>query len=326
MPLFRFALFCSSIILTLHIASGASAQIARLELLAIPSNTPTDQEFLTGRRDAKAVMVLGELRIPKPGVDKLAAVVLLHGSGGLNSLHDNWARELNALGVATLMVDSFNPRGILGTQADQDQLTRMAQVLDAYRALELLAKHPRIDAARIAVMGFSRGGGAAHWAALKRFYAMHGPTSGLSFAGHIAFYPTCNRVFANADETTGKPIRIHHGTADDYIPIGGCRSYVERLKKAGADIALIEYADAHHVFDSPALATPVKLGQAQTTRNCPPIEEWPDGRLVNSKTKAPFTYATDPCVERGTTVAFNPTAHATSLTAVKAFVRELLQP
>src|SRR5215207_5854844 len=157
MPLFRFALLCSSIILSLHIASDASAQIARLELLAIPSNTPTDQEFLTGRKDTKAVMVLGELRIPKPGVDKLAAVVLLHGSGGLSVLHDNWARELNALGVATLMVDSFNPRGISGTQADQDQLTRMAQVLDAYRALELLAKHPRIDAARIAVMGFSRG-------------------------------------------------------------------------------------------------------------------------------------------------------------------------
>jgi dienelactone hydrolase len=55
--------------------------------------------------------------------------------------------------------------------------------------LELLAKHPRIDSNRVMVMGFSRGGGAAHWSALKRFLKMHGPDGGLMFAGHIALYP-----------------------------------------------------------------------------------------------------------------------------------------
>jgi hypothetical protein len=63
----------------------------------------------------------------------------------------------------------------------------------------LLSKHPRIDPERILVMGFSRGGRAAHWSAQKRFLAMHGPTGGQQFAGHIAFYPTCNRFFAGFD-------------------------------------------------------------------------------------------------------------------------------
>ncbi len=134
-------------------SASAHAQIARLELHMMQTQSPTDQEFLTGGKDAKPVIITGELRIPRPGTDRLPAMVLLHGSGGASGLQDNWAREFNALGIATLIVDSFTGRGIVSTGNDQDQLSRLAGVLDAYRALELLAKHPRIDAARVMVMG-----------------------------------------------------------------------------------------------------------------------------------------------------------------------------
>jgi hypothetical protein len=101
---------------------------------------------------------------------------------------------------------------------------------------------------------------------------------------------------------------------------------VDRLRKAGKDILLTEYPDAHHVFDNPALQNPLKLPQAQTTRRCPPLEETPDGQIVNSQTKQPFTYAGDPCVERGTTVAYHAQAHAEALKAIKEFVIATLQP
>ena len=305
--------------------ASAYAQISRLELHAIQSHSPTDQEFLTGKSDAKPVTITGELRIPRAGTDRLPAVILLHGSGGASALHDNWAREFNALGVATLIVDSFTGRGIVSTGGDQDQLSRLAGVIDAYRALELLAKHPRIDANRVMVMGFSRGGGAAHWTALKRFLAMHGPKDGLMFAGHIALYPTCNRNFIDGLDVVDKPIRIFHGAADDYVPSAPCRSYVERLRKAGKNISITEYPDAHHVFDYPALKNMQKAPQAQTTRRCPPLEEAQDGRIINSKTKQPFTYASDPCVERGTTVGYHAQAHADALKAIKEFITATLQ-
>jgi dienelactone hydrolase len=304
----------------------AYAQIARLELHTIQSHSPTDQEFLTGKRDAKPVTISGELRIPRPGTDRLPAVVLLHGSGGASGLQDNWAREFNALGVATLIVDSFTGRGIVSTGGDQDQLSRLAGVLDAYRALELLGKHPRIDASRVMVMGFSRGGGAAHWTALKRFLMMHGPKDGLMFAGHIALYPTCNRNFIDGLDVVDKPIRIFHGAADDYVPSAPCRSYVERLRKAGKNISITEYPDAYHIFDNPALKNMQKAPQAQTTRRCPPLEETQDGRIINSKTKQPFTYASDPCVERGTTVGYHAQAHADALKAINEFITTTLQP
>ncbi len=80
-----------------------------------------------------------------PGV----AVILIHGSGGIGGQGasvDEWTRQLNQFGIAAFALDSFAGRGIVSTVADQSQLGRLNMVVDAYRALQTLANHPRIDA------------------------------------------------------------------------------------------------------------------------------------------------------------------------------------
>jgi dienelactone hydrolase len=211
-------------------------------------------------------------------------------------------------------VDSFAARGLTAVGNDQAQLGRLVQVLDSYRALELLAKHPRIDAARVAAMGFSRGGQGVLYASMKRFQKMHS-TGGTAFATSIPFYPECDTAFIEDADVTDAPIRIFHGVADDYVSLARCRSYVERLRKAGKNVELTEYAGAHHVFDGMQFKTPLKLPEAQTTRNCQ-LEEIADGIVINSQTKQRFTYS-DPCVERGATVAYQEEAHKASVQAVK---------
>ena len=142
----------------------------------------------------------GELRLPKAQTDKFPAVILLHGSGGLGgtgSPIDEWSRSLNELGVAAFAVDSFAGRRIVSTNTDQTQLDRLNMVVDAYRALEMLAKHPRIDPTRIAVMGFSRGGQSALYSAMTRLYQAEGSANGLRFATHVAFHPDCMTVYRN---------------------------------------------------------------------------------------------------------------------------------
>lgn len=62
----------------------AWAQVARMEIHSFQSTTLTDQEFLTGRKEAKPVTLAGELRLPRPGNDRLPLVVLLHLSGGIS--------------------------------------------------------------------------------------------------------------------------------------------------------------------------------------------------------------------------------------------------
>ncbi len=298
------------------------AQIARVEVYPVHSVTMSDQDFLNGRKDGKPVLLAGALRIPRPGTDKLPAVVLLHGSGGVGTNVVDWENELNAMGLATFVLDAFTGRGIVQTSTDQASLGRLAMTYDAYRALEVLEKHSRIDPQRIAVMGFSRGGQAALYSSVKRFQKMHGPASGRDFAAYIPFYASCGTTFVSDDEVSPNPIRMFHGAADNYVPVAPCRGFVERLKAKGANVTLTEYPGAHHVFDGRAFKTPVTAAKSQSTRGCE-LAEAKGGVVVNVKTRQPFSYA-DPCVQLGPTIAYDEKAHAESLKAVKEFVSATL--
>lgn len=302
--------------------AASNAQIARMEIHSFPTTTLTDQEFLTGRKEGVPTTISGELRLPKQGVDRVPVVVLLHGSGGVGGYVTDWEQDFNSMGVATFVIDSFTGRGIVNTNDDQAQLGRLAMIVDAYRALDLLAKHPRIDPARIVLMGFSRGGQAALYASVKRFRRMHGP-AGQEFAAYIPFYPTCN-TYRDDDEVADKPIRLFHGSSDNYAPPGPCRAYIERLKAKGKDVQFTEYPGAGHVFDWQALKTPMKLEKAQTTRQCQ-LTEAENGVIINAKTKQPFTYA-DPCVEYGPTVAYDENASAQARKAIREFLTTTLKP
>lgn len=196
-------------------------------------------------------------------------------------------------------------------------------IYDVYRALKLLAKHPRIDPARIAVMGFSHGGETVLRASMKRFQRMYGPTN-LEFAAYIALYPNCATTYRDEEDVSDRPIRLFHGTADDYAPFAPTLAYSERLKAKGKNVQLTAYEGAFHVFDWQAVKKPVRLEKAQTNRQCQ-VAEIDNGILINVKTKEPFTWA-DPCVERGVTLAYDEKASTDARKEIKALVTTVLKP
>jgi dienelactone hydrolase len=306
-------------IVTIALSAGyADAQnVARIELQPIQTVTLKTQQILTGDTQGTPATLAGELRIPKPGSDRLPAVVLIHGSGGVGGNVDAWAKEINSLGVAAFILDTFSGRGIVSTVSDQSQLDSLAMLIDAYRALSLLAQHPRIDPARIAVMGFSKGAVPAVYSSNERFRKLYNPAK-VSFAAHIGLYTPCNVQYRDDDKVTSAPIRLFHGIADDYVAIAPCRSYVERLKRAGANVTLTEYPDAQHAYDSTALPPRIQNLQAQTTRNCT-LREGDNGEVINAKTGAIYTLA-DSCVEHGPSVGFNQAAYQATVKAVREFL------
>lgn len=311
----------SVIVLGVALPAPGMAQVGRVELHTFRSETLTDEQFLLGDKNGRPVTIAGVLRFPRQNDERYPVIVLVHGSGGVSSHVYDWAREFNAMGVAVFILDSFTGRGLYDVNNDQGRLGRLAMIVDVYHALDLLAQHQNIDPARIAVMGFSRGGQAALYASLKRFQKLHGSVSGHEFAAYLAFYPSCNTRYINDVDIVNKPVRIFHGNADNYNPIAPCRAYVERLGDNGKDVVLHEYDNAQHVFDYRRIARPVALPRAQSTRACV-LEETGNGIIVNAQTGRRFTYY-DPCVELGPTVAFNHNAYAGVRQTVRDFVRTL---
>jgi dienelactone hydrolase len=115
-----------------------------------------------------------------------------------------------------------------------------------------------------------------------------------------------------------RPIRVFHGTGDDYVSIEPCRNYVERLRRAGKDVQLTEYAGARHAFDNPLYSPPLLLPDAVTTNQCS-RKERPGGDIINLETGQPFTWS-DNCVKRGATVGYDPAATTEATKAVKSFL------
>lgn len=306
--------------LAFTIAPGrVSAQI-RPEIHPVQTVTLSAQEILLGKQDGRPTVLAGELRIPAiPG--RLPAVILVHGSGGLSGTEEQWAHELNDIGIAAFLLDSFSGRGITSTVEDQSQLDALAMMVDAYRALGVLARHSRIDSARIAVMGFSKGGVAALYSSNQRFRKAYAPAN-VQFAAHIGLYTPCNVTYRDDGTVTGKPIRLFHGIADDYVSIVPCREYVRRLKNSGVAITLTEFPGAQHTYDNSVRkgqAAPTSLPLAASSRNCTVIEG-DNGVLLNSKTGKPYDVNKDPCIERGTHVAYDEAATGATVKAVKEFL------
>ena len=295
---------------------------ARVELHPLLSRTLSDAEFLRGEREAgRPVTVAGEFRIAQ-GQRRLPVVVMIHGSSGVGPNIEPWTQLLNAMGVSTFVIDGFTGRGLTGTGADQALLGRLNLVLDGYRTLDVLAKHPRVDPSRIVLMGFSRGGQAALFAAMDRLDRMWNG-SGIRYAAHIPFYPDCSTSYLSDTEISA-PIRVFHGTPDDYNPVASCRAYLGRLKDAGRDVALTEYPNAQHGFDSPLMQEgPSVATRSQTVRRCT-IRETQPGVLTNADTSAPFSYQ-DACVERDPHVGGDLAATQAARDAVAQYLKATLR-
>lgn len=278
------------------------------------------------------VTVTGQLFMP-PGEEKVPAVVLLHGSGGIyEALLDFWPKQFESAGFATFVPDMFGSRGVSSAAEDQSLVPMAADMADAFGALRLLATHPRIDPQRIAVMGFSRGGIAALRVGVEKIIAGQKLPEGLRFAALIPTYgggcAGIVRLVVKPGVFSTSPILFIHGDADDFTPIAPCRDYAQRIREAGTPVRFEVIPGAQHKFDSDDLSRHYLRSAARTKADCP-IEIDVDtlaafDRNTGARLRgADFQQAMRDCRATGATVEGNRDARDQAARAALAFLREV---
>ena len=200
-----------------------------------------------GAHERKSV-IQGILQFPKATDYPVPAIILLHGSLGVSSVQTRYAREFNKIGIATLIVDSFTSRNIKDTVGQQNRVTFNTVTRDAFSALQLLQRHPRIDPHRVAVIGWSKGGYAAHQTGTQFFYNAFHDKSRPKFAAHIAIYPWCGEHTTNLLRTS-TPTLFIVGDKDTWVGHESCITYAKSLREVGHDVKLSIYPGVGHGFD-----------------------------------------------------------------------------
>jgi dienelactone hydrolase len=218
--------------------------------------------------------IQGKLSVPGPaahphggngqhGNRKLPAVLILHGSAGIDARGDFYEAALNKAGIATLQIDMWQARGY--SAAGQRPAAIYLTYPDAFSALAFLAQQPNIDAARIGVLGFSWGGLVSMGAAERLYASTYG--NGLTFKAHVAHYPVCYAwndaaLFAKLGLTpaqfgvqwinlTGAPVLIEVGTKDGYDNGSGpCNALAASVNPSnGGVVSVNAYPGATHAWD-----------------------------------------------------------------------------
>ncbi len=190
--------------------------------------------------------VAGLFRKPK-GVGKFPAVVMLHGCSGLHGAVRwglrNHARFLAQQGYASLIIDSFSPRGIRKDEVcnDRSQLraARDYRQADVRRAVQYLRSLPDIDANNLFLMGQSNGGSVALMIAARPL------TNVPWFRGIVAYYPWCGVL----QGTIHTPLLVIGAGKDRWVSPRDCVSRQPSIR--GAPYRAVVYDDAYHSFDLP---------------------------------------------------------------------------
>lgn len=253
----RRALRCAGLVLALTLALCA--------LLPTPEARTETVRFMSLDGETRLHAIL---RRPANGPVR-GGIVMLHGcsglfarGGGLKARDAAWVALLRDMGLVVLAIDSAGPRGIATSCGRPEPRRRLyrARPFDAYAGLAFLQRLPAVPAARVALLGFSQGGGIVLLSADARSIGRPTPPPRPGFAAAIAFYPAaCREDLQSTPYTTvtpgtwrpTMPLLVLMGEADDWTPAAPCRAFIAAAAARGAPAAFQGFAGAHHGFDGP---------------------------------------------------------------------------
>lgn len=216
------------------------------------------------------VTVKGTLFKAKKNTD--AVVIIVHGSQGIDSRHEAYAKYLNTLGFSAFILDSWSGRGIEKAHLNYVENEKKGarsfnQALDVLRAIEVLKKLPE-QYRRFGHIGESSGGGAAIWLTKPFLYAEYSRLfleKGNEINSNVALYAPCFERNIN-DRFLAIKTYFLNGELDNDTPAKLCEKFSTWMNSRGGVSSFKTLPGEYHDFDAPYK---VKLSsRAQNPSDC----------------------------------------------------------
>lgn len=215
---------------------------ALFALLSLSSQDALHTELIEYRHGD--VVLEGYLSYPKDAKGKLPGVLIAHQWMGMGDYEKGRADETARLGTVAFALDIYG-KGVRPKDVPEAAKTATGYKNDrpllrarALAALDVLRKHPRVDASKIAVQGYCFGGTTA----------LEVARSGAEIAGAVSFHGDLSSPTPeDAKKIKGKVIAFH-GADDPFVPPAQVAGFEEEMRKGGVDWQLVSFGGAVHSF------------------------------------------------------------------------------
>lgn len=171
-------------------------------------------------------------------------VLVVHQWMGRGEYEQKRAEMLAALGYVAFCADIYGKgvrpadAGAAGQLAGRYKNDRPLLRRRVAAALEALQQHPRVDAAKVAAVGYCFGGTAV----------LELARSGAPVAGVVSFHGGLGTPAPEATRGLRAKVLALHGADDPFVPPAEVAAFEAEMRAAGADWQLVSYGGAVHSF------------------------------------------------------------------------------
>ena len=189
---------------------------------------------------------------------KLPGVVLVHDWFGATDHQKEQAEKLAAAGYVVMVADIYG-KGVrpanaadAGKEAGKYYGDRALLRARARAAFDLLAANPKVDATRMAVMGYCFGG----------LTALELARSGAPLKATVTFHGALSSASPDDAKRIQGKVLVLHGADDPYVKQAELTAFMDEMRAAGKDWQVVQYSGAVHSFTDPRAGTDNSKGAA----------------------------------------------------------------
>jgi dienelactone hydrolase len=178
---------------------------------------------------------------------KRPGILVVHEWMGHNPYVRKRAEGLARLGYAAFALDMYG-KGVRAK--DSKEAASLAGIYKGDRALmrtraqaglDVLAKHPMVDPARLAAIGYCFGGTTV----------LELARAGADLRGVVSFHGGLDTPSAEDARNIRGKVLVLHGGDDPYVKPAEVAAFQEEMRKAGVDWQFVAYGGAVHSFTNP---------------------------------------------------------------------------